>query len=136
LKFKSKVLIASASSLVIGLAVFFSIQAVGEAQKSEEQAVAEAQKSEEQAVQNEANSLACETYMTFDHTNWKDDMVLGDYIGNSISLEALARLGGSPEYMSLLNNINRDYKDYLEGKGAHFIWSMGALSDWCEPYLK
>jgi hypothetical protein len=125
LNFKSKVLIASASSVVIGLAVFFSIQAVGDAQKSEEQ-----------AVQNEINSLACETYMGFSYVNFEDNMTMAEYTANSRALELLPYLGGSPEYMSLLNNINRDYKDFLEGKGNDFIDSMGALNRWCAPYLK
>jgi len=131
LKFKSKVLIASASSLVIALAVFFSIQAVGEAQKSEEQ-----------ARQDGANSLACETYMTFSFPNWKENMSWDEIVENAQSLEVLAVLGGSPEYMSMLNKINRSYKDVVESEAKvraevdDLILSMGALNLWCAPYLK
>jgi hypothetical protein len=121
----SKTLIfSSLGAVAVGVMLFFGIQFSQDASRNEAQ-----------ALKDEANKLACETYMKYSYVNFKPNMTRADYEENYKAIQMLAVLGGDSEYLSLLKSIAREYELALEGKDGEPIMVMLQLNNWCAPYL-
>lgn len=117
--------------MVVGLGVFSTLQAMQASSISEAQNNALEKREQRESV----DTLACETYIEFSYVNFKDDMTLEDYEKNYRALRLLPALGGSPEFISLLNKIVEEYELSFAGEDGEPIFAMAELDDWCEPYL-
>ena len=123
----SKVISVSvASSLIIGLALFFGLQVREDARIAEDL-----------RVRNESIALACEVFLERSLSNFEEDMPMEGYEDNFKFMSLLPALGGDPEYLSLLNKIVTEYEKVFDGdsdtKGEPFV-AMLALEGWCSKY--
>lgn len=117
--------------MVVGLGVFSTLQAMQASSISEARDSVLEQREQRESV----DALACETYIEYSYTNWKEDMAREDYEENYTALVILQGLGGGPEFSSLLADIVEEYELLFDGEEGEPVFAMADLDAWCEPYL-
>lgn len=123
-------LIAGVVAAVLGVGLFGGIRLYEDAAKQDKI-------ESELETQNSVNTLACDAYSPFGYLAFKDEMTRVDYEENYRAVQLLTELGGTPEYVSLLEGIKSGYVTFFDDGGpVELVDALIAIESFCAEYAE